>query len=134
MKGQTTITKEKDFYTHWTYMLIFRRIFLRSYWWQKSDIWSQASYRYPILLIFRRIFLIYICPCICFLFYIFILSNVLSFYLCVTCLKQCWRRNQFYYSILFIYYLLDNSLLSYMSLYQKLWTKRQSKTYTHFYI
>jgi hypothetical protein len=28
-----------DFYTHWTYMLIFRRIFLSSYWWQKSDIW-----------------------------------------------------------------------------------------------
>jgi hypothetical protein len=34
-----------DFYTHWTYMLIFRRIFLSNYWWQKSDIWSQASYR-----------------------------------------------------------------------------------------
>ena len=38
-----------DFSTHWTYMLIFRRIFLSNYWWQKSDIWSQASYRYPIL-------------------------------------------------------------------------------------
>jgi hypothetical protein len=38
-----------DFYTHWTYMLIFRRIFLSNYWWQKSDIWSQASYRYTIL-------------------------------------------------------------------------------------
>jgi hypothetical protein len=38
-----------DFYTHWTYMLIFRRIFLSNYWWQKSDVWSQASYRYPIL-------------------------------------------------------------------------------------
>jgi hypothetical protein len=37
-----------DFYTHWTYMLIFRRIFLSNYWWQKSDIWSQASYRYSI--------------------------------------------------------------------------------------
>jgi hypothetical protein len=37
-----------DFPTHWTYMLIFRRIFLSNYWWQKSDIWSQASYRYPI--------------------------------------------------------------------------------------
>ena len=37
------------FYTHWTYMHIFRRIFLSNYWWQKSDIWSQASYRYPIL-------------------------------------------------------------------------------------
>ena len=34
-----------DFYTHWTYI----RIFLCNYWWQKSDIWSQASYRYPIL-------------------------------------------------------------------------------------
>ena len=38
-----------DFYTHWTYMLIFRRIFLSNYWWQKSDIWSQASYRYDLL-------------------------------------------------------------------------------------
>ena len=37
-----------DFSTHWTYMLIFRRIFLSNYWWQKSDIWSQASHRYPI--------------------------------------------------------------------------------------
>ena len=38
------------FYTHshWTYMHIFRHIFLRNYWWQKSDIWSQSSYRYPI--------------------------------------------------------------------------------------
>jgi hypothetical protein len=32
------------FYTHWTYMHIFRHIFLSNYWWQKSDIWSQASY------------------------------------------------------------------------------------------
>jgi hypothetical protein len=23
-------------------------VFLSNYWWQKSDIWSQASYRYPI--------------------------------------------------------------------------------------
>jgi hypothetical protein len=38
-----------DFYTHWTYMLIFRRIFLSNYWWQESDIWSQASYKYAIL-------------------------------------------------------------------------------------
>ena len=40
-----------DFYTHWTYILympIFSRIFLSNYWWQRSDIWSQASYRYPI--------------------------------------------------------------------------------------
>ena len=36
------------FYTHWTYMHIFRHIFLSNYWWQKSDIWSQASNRYPI--------------------------------------------------------------------------------------
>ena len=28
---------------------IFRRIFLSNYWWQISDIWSQASYRYAIL-------------------------------------------------------------------------------------
>ena len=27
---------------------IFLHIFLSNYWWQKSDIWSQASYRYPI--------------------------------------------------------------------------------------
>jgi hypothetical protein len=32
------------FYTHWTYM----HIFLSNYWWQRSDILSQASYRYPI--------------------------------------------------------------------------------------
>ena len=37
-----------DFYTHWTYMHISRHIFLSNYWWQKSDIWSQALYRYPI--------------------------------------------------------------------------------------
>ena len=40
-----------DFYTHWTYILympIFSRIFLSNYWWQRSDIWSQASYSYPI--------------------------------------------------------------------------------------
>ena len=36
------------FYTHWTYMHIFRHIFLSNHWRQKSDIWSQASYRYPI--------------------------------------------------------------------------------------
>jgi hypothetical protein len=35
-------------YTHWTYMHICHHIFLSNYWWQKSDIWSQASYRYPI--------------------------------------------------------------------------------------
>jgi hypothetical protein len=37
------------FYTHWTYIHIFRRIFLSDYWWQESDIWSQTSYRYAIL-------------------------------------------------------------------------------------
>jgi hypothetical protein len=31
------------------YMLSFRCIFLSKYWWQKSDISSQASYRYLIL-------------------------------------------------------------------------------------
>jgi hypothetical protein len=36
------------FYTHWTYMHIFRHIFHSNYWWQNSDIWSHASYRYPI--------------------------------------------------------------------------------------
>jgi hypothetical protein len=29
-------------------MHIFRHIFLSNYWWQRSDIWSQASYRYPV--------------------------------------------------------------------------------------
>jgi hypothetical protein len=29
-------------------MHIFRHMFLSNYWWQRSDIWSQASYRYPI--------------------------------------------------------------------------------------
>ena len=32
----------------WTYMHIFHRIFLSNYSWQQYDIWSQASYRYPI--------------------------------------------------------------------------------------
>jgi hypothetical protein len=36
------------FYTHLTYMHIFRHIFLSNYWWHESDIWSQASYWYPI--------------------------------------------------------------------------------------
>jgi hypothetical protein len=36
------------FYKHSIYMHIFLHIFLSNYWWQKSDIWSQASYRYPI--------------------------------------------------------------------------------------
>ena len=43
------------FYTHWTYMCIFRRIFLSNYWWQESDIWSQASYRYAIFLLSYQI-------------------------------------------------------------------------------
>ena len=36
-----------DFYTRWTYMLIFRRIFLSNYWWQESDIWSQLHIGMP---------------------------------------------------------------------------------------
>jgi hypothetical protein len=31
------------------YMHIFRCIFLSNYWWQESDIWSQAWYRYDML-------------------------------------------------------------------------------------
>jgi hypothetical protein len=31
------------------YMHIFRHVFLSNYWWQESDIWSQALYRYAIL-------------------------------------------------------------------------------------
>ena len=42
------LTWASSFYTHWTYMHIFRHIFLSNYWWQRSDIWSQASYSYPI--------------------------------------------------------------------------------------
>ena len=37
------------FLTHWTYINIFRHLFLSNCWWQKSDIWSPASYRYTIL-------------------------------------------------------------------------------------
>jgi hypothetical protein len=44
------------FYTHWTYMLIFHHIFLSNYWWQRSDIWSQASYRYPCSLMIPPLF------------------------------------------------------------------------------
>jgi hypothetical protein len=36
------------FNTH-LYMHIFHCIFLSNYWWQESDIWSQASHRYAIL-------------------------------------------------------------------------------------
>ena len=35
-------------WTYSLYMHIFSCIFLSNYWWQKSDIWSQALYRYPI--------------------------------------------------------------------------------------
>ena len=35
-------------YTLNIYIHIFRHIFLSNYWWQKSDIWSHASYRYLI--------------------------------------------------------------------------------------
>jgi hypothetical protein len=31
-----------------TFMYIFHHIFLSNCWWQESDIWSQASYRYTI--------------------------------------------------------------------------------------
>jgi hypothetical protein len=44
MGPKTLPTIWVGFYTHWTYM----HIFLSNYWWQRSDIWSQASYRYPI--------------------------------------------------------------------------------------
>ena len=40
-----------DSYAHWKYILympILSRIFINNYWWQKSDIWSQVSHRYPI--------------------------------------------------------------------------------------
>jgi hypothetical protein len=36
----------------WAYMFnVYKnqRIFFSNYWWEKSDMWSQASYRYPIL-------------------------------------------------------------------------------------
>ena len=33
---------------HFVYMPILSHIFLSNYWWQKSEIWSQTSYRYPI--------------------------------------------------------------------------------------
>jgi hypothetical protein len=35
-------------YKNQLYMPIYNRIILSNYWWQKSGIWSQASYRYPI--------------------------------------------------------------------------------------
>jgi hypothetical protein len=37
-----------DFYTHWTYMRIIRRIFLSNYWWQKSDIYYIAEVIFPL--------------------------------------------------------------------------------------
>jgi hypothetical protein len=53
--GSRNLMGPKTLPTIWgTYMKlvtmhIFRRIFLSNYWWQESDIWSQASYRYAIL-------------------------------------------------------------------------------------
>jgi hypothetical protein len=51
--GSRNLTGQKTLPTIWgtyiTYMHIFRHIFLSNYWWQESDIWSQASYRYAIL-------------------------------------------------------------------------------------
>jgi hypothetical protein len=35
------------FYTHWTYMHIFRHIFLSNYWWQRSDILSKLHIGTP---------------------------------------------------------------------------------------
>jgi hypothetical protein len=54
-----------DFYTHWKYMLIFRRIFLSNYWWQKSFLnpvcrfcWFLYTFNIHLYMhIFRRIFL-----------------------------------------------------------------------------
>jgi hypothetical protein len=75
-----------SYWEKWTYMHIFRHIFLSNYWWQKSDIWSQASYRYTILweafqiqLLFIALFddfnlIIIIFHCLCPSFYLY-LSN-----------------------------------------------------------
>jgi hypothetical protein len=49
-RGYKNVYPEIAFYCHiHLYMHIFRRIFLNIHWWQESDIWSQASYRYAIL-------------------------------------------------------------------------------------
>jgi hypothetical protein len=37
-------------------LVTFRRIFLSNYWWQESDIWSQASYRYRVCHIVGNVF------------------------------------------------------------------------------
>ena len=46
------------FYTHLTYMHIFRRIFLTKYWWQESDIWSQASYTFRYAILWEAVFFV----------------------------------------------------------------------------
>jgi hypothetical protein len=38
-----------DFYAHWTYMIIFRRIFLSNYWWQESDIYPMGLKMLPTI-------------------------------------------------------------------------------------
>jgi hypothetical protein len=52
-KSSNTYIQNKNHDTYikcpWTYMHFFRHIFLSNSWWQRSDIWSQASYRYSIL-------------------------------------------------------------------------------------
>jgi hypothetical protein len=39
-----------DFYTHWTYMLIFRRIFLSKYWWQNNICWEKCNEKFAYML------------------------------------------------------------------------------------
>jgi hypothetical protein len=80
-----------DFYTHWTYMLIFRRIFLSNYWWQKSDIWSQASCRYPYIVgnVFGPIrFLLPVCR-FCWILYTFNIHLYMHIF-CRIILSNCW--------------------------------------------
>jgi hypothetical protein len=55
-----------DFYTHWKYMLIFRRIFLSNYWWQKSFLNPSVSYFLFADFVDFYTHLTYICICIFF--------------------------------------------------------------------
>ena len=80
-------------YTHWTYMHICRHLFLSNYWWQKSDIWSQASYRYTILHenVFGPIrFLLPVCRLSCFLYTLNIYAHFSSHFSQQPLMAEIW--------------------------------------------
>jgi hypothetical protein len=86
-------------------MHIFRHIFLSNHWWQKSDIWSQASYRYPIscetfldpsdsyflLADFVDFYTHLSYICICTFFIAFFSATIVTIYQ-ISAINGCWEK------------------------------------------